>query len=164
MAQKEKLLDKLNRYERLENKNYRIRIKEFYPNDRSGQEYTEVNRKTLIYLLYRRRVDFRKAKQDERNVAVFGFNSETIGKLDGKFIESAEDTVCKKETYKAVSDAMGKISVKVKNRIILHEICGIDESRIAAAEGVSQPAVSASIQAGLETVKAILCKSDKFNE
>ena len=152
------------RYTALENGNYRIRVRDFYPKNVSEEEYTEVNYDTLIYLAKCKRKKKAQEMEDYRRLTKFSFDEVKLAEMEGIFIPSAEDQNMDKITSEALRNALLALDEKSRRKFYLRHVVGLKVNQIADMEGFSPQAVGQNIEVTKKRLQKYMCNNDSWQD
>ena len=152
------------KYTELDNGNYRIRVRDFYPKNVSAEEYTEVNYDTLIYLAKCKRKKKAQEMRDYRGLTSFQFDEVKIAEMEGIFTESAEDTSMSNITAGVLRDALMTLDERSRKRFYLHYAVGLTFNQIGDMEGVSGPAVKQNVDVAKRKLEEYMCKNNNWKD
>lgn len=140
----------------LENGNYRIRVKDFYPDDTSGVEFTEITKELLDVLMEDIRRQKKQEMADFRYLVPFTADEIKLAEMEGKIVESCEEWYCRKLESQQLHEALECIDPQNRMRFLLHYVSDIPVERIAAYENIGESAVRKSLNRTKKKLKMIL--------
>ena len=133
-----------------------IRMSDFYPDHIGEKEFCEVSKEVYECLVKEKRAWKSKIRQQERYEYCSNIDENKLGEMCGVYSESAESIVMRNELLRSVYEAMDMINHDFSRRFYLKAVLGRSVSEIARSEGISQPAVSLSINKAERMIKKIL--------
>lgn len=139
-----------------------IRISDFYESNCTGEEFVAVNDEVLETLVEMKRKEKRRAEDDYRHLAAFGFDDIVTAEMAGKFVGSVEETYIIESEAKRVRDALEILTPDIRRRVTMYFFDNMTTRQIAEAEGISHNAVAKSLRTALKVLKNQLGKTDIF--
>ena len=136
---------------------HRIRIKDFYPNDNSEQEFMEVSDELFFQLQMNQKEDKRYRKWEERHRAgSLHIDDEDFLSYLGKYIETNIDDLETAIFIEQTLDAYGEIVLRRMKLLV----AGYTKTDIAKKESVCYTSVSCSIEKAQKALLELLQNSD----
>lgn len=133
-----------------------IRIKDYYPDDCSGQELMEVNHELYVFLENEKRKKESEERKERRYFVPFGFDEECAAEVNGIVSESAEAEYFSKRDWEQIRDVeqiISKLTTRQRNRLYLRIVKRLSFKEISKTEGVGITSVEDSYEQSLARLR-----------
>ncbi len=135
---------------------YIIRLIDFYPGHKGEQQFEEVSKELLDYLIAEKRRENREFRQDWLHISKFPFDEILMGEMDGIIEQGADEVMMNNIRKKALFEAFKKLDTVLQRRLFMHYFQEKSKKEISDIEGISRSAVTQSINAGIEQLREII--------
>lgn len=133
-----------------------IKIKDYYPDDCSGQEFMEVSHELFVFLENEKRKKESEERKERRYFVPFGFDEEGAAEVNGIVSDSAEAEYFSKKDWEQIRDVeriISKLTPIQRNRLYLRIVRRLSFKEISKIEEVGITSVEDSYQQSLARLR-----------